>query len=223
MHLCHHSAFQILHAAPVTRSWVLARATNGMAKATSAANVVASLEPNQWTFSHLDVVVHNTGNAPAYEVKVKVKFDPPPLHYWEEMKVDRPPFGKISILRPGQIMSCTVNERNALCHEPYRVLVQWKRKPDAKPTESNSYEIGIALLSNLAMEETITPEVKIAQQVQKIREDWVAVAKGNQRIKTDQFSSGDCAAERDTRLTAIRQARQEAAKDAVEKSAGNDS
>ncbi len=175
-------------------TWILARATNAMAKATSIANVVASLETNQWSWRHLDLVVHNTGNAPAFDVTVK--FDPP-LPYMTEKEADDLPFGKISILRPGQVLSSNVNDFQSVREKVYRATIRWKRSPNAKHVEINVYDINIAGLGAISRLGAGSPEVQIAEQIKKIREDWQAVAHGQRRLKVDQYSSGDREQERE--------------------------
>ncbi|MFS2041678.1 hypothetical protein [Agrobacterium tumefaciens] len=169
-------------------TWILARATNAMAKATSAANVVANLETNQWSWRHLDLVVHNTGNAPAFDVTVKFE---PPLPYMTNTEAGDTPFGKISILRPGHLLSSNVNDFQSVRENVYRVTVQWKRTPDARRVESNIYDINIAALGAISRLGAGSPEVQMAEQIKKIREDWQAIAHGQRRLKVDQYSSED--------------------------------
>jgi formate hydrogenlyase subunit 3/multisubunit Na+/H+ antiporter MnhD subunit len=51
-------------------TWVLARETKRLSRATAQAHVVATLEPNPWSVKHYDLVVANTGNAAAHDVVV---------------------------------------------------------------------------------------------------------------------------------------------------------
>ncbi len=169
-------------------TWALVRATNAMAKATSAANVVASLETNQWSWRHLDLLVHNTGNAPAFDVTVRFE---PPLPYMTKAEAGDTPFGKISILRPGHLLSSNVNDFQSVRENVYRVTVQWKRSPDAKRIESNTYDINIAALGAMSRLGSGSPEVQMAEQIKKIREDWQAVAHGQRRLKVDQYGRED--------------------------------
>ena len=169
-------------------TWALVRTTNAMAKATSTANVIASLETNQWSWSHLDLVVHNTGNAPAFDVIVKFE---PPLPFMTKVEAGDTPFGKISVLRPGHLLSSNVNEFQSVRENVYRVSIQWKRTPDAKRFESNTYDINIAALGAISRLGSGSPEVQIAEQIKKIREDWQAVAHGQRRLKVDQYGRED--------------------------------
>lgn len=169
-------------------TWILARATIAMAKATSSANVVASLETSQWSWRHLDLVVHNTGNAPAFDVTVQ--FDPP-LPYMTKREADETPFGKISILRPGHLLSSNVNEFQSVSKNVYRVTVEWRTTPDAKRPQSNTYDIDMSGLGAISRLGSGSPEVQMAEQIKKIREDWQAVAQGNRRLQVNQYSNED--------------------------------
>ncbi|MEN5247936.1 hypothetical protein [Brucella pseudintermedia] len=197
------TAFATLALAFLT--WILARATNAMAKATSIANVVASLETNQWSWRHLDLVVHNTGNAPAFDVIVK--FDPP-LPYMTPKEAHDIPFGKISLLRPGQILSSNVNDFQSVREKIYRATIQWKKSPNAKHVESNVYDINIAGLGAISRLGAGSPEVQMAEQIKKIREDWQAVAHGQRRLAVDQYSGDDREREQEERMEARRQFRE---------------
>ncbi|MBA8841962.1 hypothetical protein [Ochrobactrum sp. RH2CCR150] len=186
-------------------TWILARATNAMAKATSTANVVASLETNQWSWRHLDLIVHNTGNAPAFDVKVE--FDPP-LPYMTATEADDVPFGRISIIRPGQILSSNVNDFQAVREKIYQVTIQWKRLPNSKHIESNVYYINIAGLGSISRLGAGSPEVQMAEQIKKIREDWQAIASGHRRLVVDQYSGNDRKQEREARAETLREFRE---------------
>ncbi len=177
-------------------TFVLARATNAMANATSVANVVASLETNQWSWRHLDLVVHNAGNAPAFEVTVTFN---PPLPYMTPKETDDMPFGKISILRPGQIVSSNVNDFGSVREKVYRVTVQWKKSPRRKRLESNVYDINIAGLGAISRLGAGSPEVQIAEQIKKIREDWQPVANGHRRLAVNSYDGDDREEERQAR------------------------
>lgn len=175
-------------------TWVLARATNAMAKATSSSNVVASLEVNQWSFRHLDLVVQNTGNAAAFDTTVTFT---PPLPFRSKVEVNDAPFGKVSILRPGQVLVSNVNDFQSVSQSVYRVRIEWKRTPTSKRCESNVYDINMAAIGKISRLGAGSPEVQVAEQIKKLREDWGPVAHGQRRIKTDQFSSHDREHERD--------------------------
>lgn len=186
-------------------TWVLARATNLMAKATSSANVVASLDVNQWSFRHLDLVVHNTGNAAAFDVTVAFT---PPLPFMSEGEKDDTPFGKISVLRPNQTLNSSVNDWESVIKTVYRVEVKWKRTPTSKQSEANSYDIDLAALGRITRLGAGSPEVQIAEQIKKLRDDWQSVARGQKRLKVDGYTDSDRKRERAAREEQYREFKQ---------------
>lgn len=178
-------------------TWVLARATNAMSKITSSANVVASLEVNQWSFRHLDLVVQNTGSAAAFEVSVTFT---PPLPYMSQVELNDAPFSNISILRPGHTLTSSVNDFQSVSQNVYRVKIVWKQTPTSKRYHENAYDINMAAIGKISRLGAGSPEVQIADQVKKLREDWKPVAQGQRRIQADHYSRNDREHERDERL-----------------------
>jgi hypothetical protein len=187
-------------------TWVLARATNSMATATSSANVVASLEVNQWSFRHLDLVVQNTGNAPAFETTVEFT---PPLPFMSDAEKDEVPFGKISILRPGQVLKSSVNDWQSVSKNIYRVKIQWKRAPTSKKWETNAYDFDLVALGKVSRLGAGSPEVQIAEQIKKLRDDWQSVARGQKHLKVKTYDHADRERERVETEEFYREAREE--------------
>ena len=89
----------------------LAIATNRLAEATAQPHVVATIETNQWAWSHVDLRVNNTGNATAYDISIS--FDPP-LKIEEIRNSEDVPLRKISVLRPGHGLSSHLGEFSKL-------------------------------------------------------------------------------------------------------------
>lgn len=187
-------------------TWVLARATLAMARATSKANIVASLEVNQWTWLHVDLIVQNTGNAPAYDVTVH--FDPP-LPYALEIKPNEMPFGQISIIRPGQYLSSNVSEFAEVSKNSYRVTLKWREAPKSSKIESNSYCIDIAAIGAISQLGAASPQIQIAEQIKAIREDWKGVANGTKRIQVDGHTQADRDAANAEMLAKVKAAREQ--------------
>lgn len=86
--LKHNNATLILFSTTVTAlataalfyaTWVLARETKILSKATAQPHVTVGIEPNQWALIYFDLIVRNSGNAPAYDIKIS--FDPPPCKF----------------------------------------------------------------------------------------------------------------------------------------------
>ncbi len=180
---------------------------NAMAKATSSANVVASLEVNQWSFRHLDLVVQNTGNAPAFGTTVSDL-----LHLarsCQTLEKHEVPFGKISILRPGQMLKSSVNDWQSVSQSIYRVKIQWKRTPTSKKCETNAYDFDLVALGKVSRLGAGSPEVQIAEQIKKLREDWQCVARGQKHLKVKTYDHSDRERERAETEEFYREARKE--------------
>lgn len=185
-------------------TFILARATNGMARATSTAQVVASLETNPWSWMHLDLVVQNTGNAPAFGVSVKFN---PPLPYFVEKQGEAVPFGEISILRPGHQLSCSVNDFKTVSENVYQVSISWRKSPSSRRTESISYTINMIGLGELSRLGSGAAEVQIADQLKKLRDDWKEIARGRgAKLKVDSYGYEDRERERERHLELSRRA-----------------
>lgn len=169
-------------------TWALARATKAMAAATSSANVVASLETNQWSWMHVDLIVHNTGNAPAFDVSVQFL---PPLPRMEGVKDRAPPFGKISILRPGHWLSSNINDFKSVSEHSYQVSIRWRSSPSAREWSATAYEIDLRAMGALSRLGAVSPGVQIAEQLKYIREDWQGAARGQRRIEVNHHTHED--------------------------------
>lgn len=193
-------------------TWVLARETKVLSRATAQAHVTATLEPNQWSINFLDIVVENSGNAPAYEIKVE--FDPELPNFEGEKRESKAPLSSISLLRPGQAMQSNLCPVAPIVDKTYRVTISWSHRPRAKRRETLSYDLSMQDFEGLGHLGARTPFTQIAEQLKKLREDWQNVARGNNRIKTDTFSGADRAEERAEREEHYREMRERRAKEA---------
>jgi hypothetical protein len=118
------------------------------------------------------------------------------------------PFGKISILRPGQVLKSSVNDWQSISQSTYRVRIQWKRAPSSKKFEVNEYDIDLAALGKVSRLGAGSPEVQIAEQIKKLREDWQNVARGQKHIKVDSYDHADREREREETEEFYREARE---------------
>lgn len=119
--LTHNNATLILISTAITAlataalfyaTWVLARETKVLSRATAQPHVTAGIEPNQWTLIYFDLVVRNSGNAPAYDIKIS--FDPPiPDHanFRQGMAV---PLSSISVLTPSHELRSALSDYQAI-------------------------------------------------------------------------------------------------------------
>lgn len=169
-------------------TWVLARETKRLSRATAQAHVVATLENNQWAFAHADLVVSNTGNATAHDIEVI--FDPP-LDWFRPSKPGAQPLRNLSVLKPGQSQSSHVAEFSKLVDKTYRITTSWKHHPAERTRQSLSYDLPMEHYELIAQLGVRSPLIQIAEQLKKIREDWQYVAIGSRRLSVDSYDGGD--------------------------------
>lgn len=168
-------------------TWVLARETKRLSKATAQAHVVATLEPNHWSLMHVDLIVTNTGNAAAHDVSVS--FNP---EFDNGDHTDkRRPLRHISVLKPGQSMSSYVGDYKGFNEKTFEVSTSWKHHPAERKRQSLSYELSMGDYEGYGHLGARSPFIQMAEQLKKLREDWEWVARGSHKIKTDNYSSAD--------------------------------
>lgn len=173
----------------VVATTVLAVFTKRLADATGKPQVVATIEINRWSMMHVDLRVENTGNGPAFDIQVS--FEPPLPRFKSVPDGSSPPLHRISLLRPSQHLTTSQCAANDVLDTPYTATVSWARSPSGLERDSLVYTIdlgGIRHLSRLGAE---SPEVQIAEQIKKLREDWQYVASGSRRVSINSYSSTD--------------------------------
>lgn len=174
-------------------TFFLARATANMARATSCPQVVASIEVNQWSVIHFDLVLQNTGNATAFDIRVEFA-NPPQLA--DGKQGDPFPFTKVSLLRPGQTLISFLADFENLEGATYVVNVSWKSRPNVFQREFLTYEIDMNSMEGVSFLGKSSPLIQIADEVKKIRNDWKSVASGNKKMVVDVYSQADRDAKR---------------------------
>lgn len=184
----------------------LVRSTNFMAEKTSQPHIVATLEPNQWSMNHFNLHVVNSGSGTAY--KIEISFDPA-LPKADSRKALDTPLRKISVLRPGQAMFSYLCDYQLIKNQRFTVKVCWNNTSNTEIIEENSYTFDMGDFENLSGLGNSTPQVKIANELEKLRNDWNNVATGFKRLKTDVYSSKDRADERNADLAQIRKLKKE--------------
>lgn len=173
-------------------TWVLARETKRLSRATAQAHIVATLEPNHWSLMHVDLIVTNTGNAAAHDVEVSFS----PEFEKDGHKDKGRPLRHISVLKPGQSLSSYVGEYNFFHGKAFQVSTSWKHHPGERKRQSLSYELSMGDYDGYGHLGAHSPLIQIAEQLKKLREDWAWVARGSRKIKTDSYSSDDREKER---------------------------
>lgn len=173
----------------VYATWVLARETRILSRATSQPHVTATLEPNVWSARYVDLIVSNSGNGVAYDIEINL--DPPLPKGSRHRKSLDASLTQISIIRPSQSLHSNICDFIEVSNKKYKVTVRWKRHPKSKRRESLSYELSMSDYSNVSYLVSRSPLTKIADEVQKLRKDWGLVARGIKRIQADIYSAND--------------------------------
>ena len=162
-----------------------------MADATGQPQIVATIRPNSWTMMYANLTISNSGNASAFSVRME--FDPPLIiGEGETSYTEREtPFQEISILLPGESLSSDIGRSFPLLEKSYRVTTSWLRHPQSLEREMLSYILTMADSKGVAVLGAADPLIKIAQEVQHIREDWRAIANGSRKTQSDVYTSAD--------------------------------
>ncbi len=178
------TAFATIALLYVTR--VLAQETKVLSRATSQAHVTATIEPNAWGVTYVDIFVTNSGNAVAYDIQLQ--FDPPLPHSQGHRRDLSAPLHRISILKPGQTLQSNLAAFSDVSKQEYLVSISWKGNPKDTKRETFSYQLSMRDYEGVSYLGARSPAVMMAEQIKKIREDWKGVPSGHSRIKVDAFS-----------------------------------
>lgn len=170
-------------------TWVLAKETKVLSRASSQAHVTATIEPNAWGVTYVDLLVSNSGNAVAYDIFIE--FDPPLPHATGHRRDLSLPLQKISILRPGQILQSNLAAFSEVSKKEYSVKISWKEDPRSAKRESLSYQLSMLDYEGVSYLGARSPTVMIAEQIKKIRDDWKGITSGAGKLKIDTFSHQD--------------------------------
>lgn len=170
---------------------VLARETTRMAEASAQPHVVVTLSANRWSARHFDLLIDNTGNATAYDVKVL--FNPPLQNGEARLSDSRIPFESVSVLKPGSGMRSYLSDYKLLKGQSFEVTISWLRKSSDKDREENRYTLsmldheGVSWLGS-------DPAIDVAEHLKKIEKSLADLSKIH--LKIDVFSALDRAHEK---------------------------
>jgi hypothetical protein len=168
---------------------VLAVETKRLAMATAQPQIVVTIEPNQWSMMHADVVIANTGNATAFNISIQ--FDPPlTLNHEGTTGPTEPPFQSISALRPSQKLNSWVGKMHELLEQRFTVSISWRRSPLADP-ESYTYVLDMSDYRDMRRLGSGDPLVQIAERSKRIQEDIHKFTTGWRKLKVDVYTSND--------------------------------
>lgn len=172
---------------------VLSVFTKRLSDATGEPQVVATIEVNRWSMLHVDLRVENTGNASAFDIHVS--FEPPLPQIYPVPDGGTPPLHRISLLRPSQYLITSQCTADDVLGAPYSATVSWAKRPNGRKRETLVYTIDLSGIRHLSRLGAESPEVQIADQIKKLREDWLYVASGSRRVSVNSYSSADRDAE----------------------------
>jgi hypothetical protein len=120
----------------VTR--VLAVETSELAKMTSRPFVICGLESSLADPTALNLVVRNTGNAAAFDIKTKIK-PPLPRAIGETVDGKTETSVDVSYLPPGQVLSRQGVMSQNIYDIQYEVEISWSSSPRSSERENLSY------------------------------------------------------------------------------------
>jgi hypothetical protein len=167
---------------------LLAAETKRMVDAAAQPQVVASIEPNQWTLLHADLSLENTGNATAFDIQAV--FDPP-LPQGQARAHRAAPLQSVSVLKPGQKVSSYVGEIGPIMECDFLVKVSWLRSPIESTREELSYRLNLGYAKNASRLGASSPLHQLAEELKGLRADWSRISKGGQRLPVDVFTAAD--------------------------------
>lgn len=173
-------------------TWLLWKSTSRMAAATSEPYVVATLEPNRWSFIHLDLVLENTGNGPAFDVRIEFA---PSIARERGGSADVQPMERVAVLRPGQVLRDYLSKGGDFLEKSYRVSLSWKTSPTARERVTNDYDLDIKHYNKFIQLGGNDPLFQIAQELKKLREAVDPVMRGQRKTKADIYTQSDRDAE----------------------------
>ncbi|MYH58656.1 MAG: hypothetical protein F4145_11825 [Boseongicola sp. SB0675_bin_26] len=148
--------------------------------------MTATIQPNLWSMVHCDLIVENSGNAPAYDILVGIDPEPKQADEGGENEV---PLKNISVLRPGQKMKSFLSDTEGIVDQEFKVEVSWKRHPRSRKAEMITYTY--RLPKGVTRLGAWSPEIQTAESLKRLREDWQLVARGQRELKLDGYDSGD--------------------------------
>jgi len=179
---------------------VLALFTKRLTDSSSSPQVIAILQPSRWAIKFLDLEVTNTGNATAFDISIA--FDPPLLAEKTGKNDPMPaPFDKVSVLKPGQMLSSFIGETFNYLAQTYRVTISWTRAPgNERSRQTLSYQLDLKHLERMTMLGAGDPAAATANELKKIREGILPFFRGSRRVDVDIHTQAD----RDRRSEAAR-------------------
>ena len=116
---------------------LLSDKTNDMAEAMSRAHVVITILPDPRRVRHVQMVIDNTGNATAYDIKAEIK----PIFTDNRSDKFSFPFQTLSLLRPGDELRGFVLEGHKLEDCTLNITISWALEPGSLKRVSQAYSL----------------------------------------------------------------------------------
>ncbi len=174
-----------------------------LAKATSRASVVVTIEPNPAAIQFLDIHIINEGNAAAYDVQIR--FDPELPASGGQFSAIKVP-SRIAMFVAGQRIISSLCEAFVILDNSYEITVSWKVSPRSWRRQAITYAFDLSHMNNLSRLGN-DPAIQSADELKKIRETLDKMITGFSRLKVDVHSQEDRDRERDQRHAEIEQRR----------------
>lgn len=162
-----------------------------LAKKSSQAQIVVTIEPNRWSSIHLNYQVENVGNAPAYDICVTFN---PPLHLKRENNEEIAlPFSNMNILKPGAPLTTYLGAYSEYSDLETQCTISWSLKPRGKKRETLSYAVDLKHLENTVIlgDGGGDPAIAFHREFKKFSADARKIFSGNKRLKTDVFTQAE--------------------------------
>ena len=154
--------------------------TRALASAASFAEVVVSIEPHPPGPVLLDLVIHNTGNATAFDVEVTLS--PEPIGEIIEEGGKRG-LKRISVVRPYQQCRTLIARWSEVRHIEFKATVKWKPAQSSKRYQIRHYTLPMRHFEHLSLSAYEDKQYHIANYIKSIRDDVNKFAKGTAKLK----------------------------------------
>ncbi|WP_081255190.1 hypothetical protein [Pseudomonas putida] len=165
---------------------VLARETTRMAEASAQPHVVVTLSPNRWSSRHFDVLIDNTGNATAYDIRVNID---PPLQNGEARRPDTTiPFQSVSVLKAGAGLRSYLSDYAPLKGKVFNISVSWLRSHSNPAREENTYTLSMADYEGVSTLGS-DPHIDMVRHVKGIEQNLSDITR--KQLKVDIYSALD--------------------------------
>ncbi|MEA5671445.1 hypothetical protein VA602_08825 [Pseudomonas sp. MH2] len=178
---------------------LLAKETTRMVEAADQPHVVAILSRNRWSVKHFDLVVENTGNATAYDIKIS--FNPPLENGEARRQGAKIPFEQVSVLKPGQELRSYLADITLLEGKSFEVTISWRHGSKERPRETNSYTLNMADYKGVS-ELGQDPVVDMARSLERMEKNLSSMVR-SKHLKVDVYTSDDRAQERQKAMQAL--------------------